>query len=209
MKFSDRQEAGVKLAAALAKFKGEDLVVLSLPRGGVVLGVEVARALGQPHDLAIVRKIGAPENPEYAICVTDESGAGVICNEAEKAQLDPAWLEDAIAKEQAEAKRRREKYLTGRKPLDLTGKIVILVDDGIATGLTMRGAIRLVKTKKPAKIVVAIPVTPRDTAKILRKEADELVALHEPTEYLGSVGAYFINFPQTEDEEVIELMKEV
>lgn len=169
----------------------------------------MARALGKPHELAIVRKIGAPENPEYAVCVTDESGEEVICNEEERARLDQAWLDEELVKEQTEAKRRREKYLAGREPLNLAGKTVILVDDGIATGLTMRGAIRLVRAKNPAKLVVAIPVTPRDTAKILRAEADELVALDEPAVYLGAVGAYYKNFPQVEDEEVIELMKEV
>ncbi len=208
MRFKDRKEAGIKLAAALDKFKDEDAVVLSLPRGGVMLGVEVAKALNKPHDLVIVRKIGAPENPEYAVCVTDESGK-IICNEEERVRLDQTWLERETKKEQEEAKRRRKKYLGDRKPPNLRDKTAILVDDGIATGLTMRGAIKVVRAQNPRKIVVAIPVTPKDSAQILRAEADELVALDEPTFYLGAVGAYYDEFPQLKDEEVIKLMKKI
>lgn len=205
MIFKDRTEAGRKLAEALKKYKGQDLVIYALPRGGVVLGYEIAKALGAPLDLVIPRKIGHPTNPEYAVCAVAEDGH-MICNEAERAMLDPKWLEQAVERERQEAKRRRETYLEGRPPLSAEGKIAIIVDDGIATGLTMMLAIREIKHQKPKKIVVAIPVSPQDSAEVLKKEADELVALDIPEAYLGAVGAYYENFPQVEDAQVIRLL---
>lgn len=210
--FKDRIDAGKKLTGALEKYNGEGVVVYALPRGGVVLGAEVARVLHTPLDLVIPRKIGHPLNPEYAICAVTESGE-LICNEEERATIDKEWLKEAIEKEKREAKRRRETYLGLGKPnlrvyetLRLKGKTAIIVDDGVATGLTIRAAIKDIRVKNPKKLVVAVPVVPKDVAEILRKESDELVALEIPEHYLGAVGAYYCGFGQVEDEEVIKLL---
>lgn len=206
-KFTDRTEAGQKLAAALVKYRDSAVVVYALPRGGVVLGAEVAIALDAPLDLVITRKIGHPASSEYAICAVAEQGEPV-CNETERASVERAWFEAELERARSEAKRRRQTYLAGRKPLAPTGKTAIIVDDGVATGLTIRAAIAELRTHQPAKIVAAVPVVPRATAGILREEADELVALDTPALYLGAVGAYYDHFVQIEDQEVIDLLEQ-
>ena len=206
MRFKDRSEAGKQLAQALEKYRGQGSIVYPLPRGGVVLGVEIALALEIPLDLVIPRKIGHPHNPEYAIGAVAENGE-IVCNDWEVARVDPQWLKKQVEKERNEARRRRERYLGGREPLSAVGKIAILVDDGIATGLTMQAAIRDVKQRKPARIVVAVPVAPKDTADLLAQQADEVVGLEITPAYRGSVGAYYDNFPQLSDEEVIRLLQ--
>ncbi|MBI3963922.1 MAG: phosphoribosyl transferase [Candidatus Kerfeldbacteria bacterium] len=206
MQFANREDAGRQLAEALRRFHGNETVVFALPRGGVVLGAEVARVLKAPLTLSIPRKVGHPVNPEYAVCAVTERGAPV-CNEQEVASLDPAWLERAIAAERKEAARRRSTYLGTKKAVSGTGKVALIVDDGVATGLTMRAAIRDVRDRKPARLVVAIPVVPADTARLLRKEADELVVLAEPAFFRGAVGAYYDDFPQVTDDEVIALLQ--
>lgn len=208
MRFRNRREAGQKLAQALARYRGRDGIVYPLPRGGVVLGVEIARALGMPLDLVIPRKIGHPYNPEYAICAVTEHGAP-ICNEREVAQVDPEWFRRRVEAERREARRRRELYLAGREPFPVEGKIAIVVDDGIATGLTVRAAIQDVKQRKPARVVVAVPVAPKDTADRLAREVDEVAALDVSDFYLGAVGAYYDDFPQLTDDEVVVLLREV
>jgi predicted phosphoribosyltransferase len=205
--FSDRKAAGEALARALLPSQKEQPVILALPRGGVVPGVEVARALKAPLSLVIPRKIGAPMNEEYAIGAITEDGSGVW-NEQEKSLVDPAWLERAVEKEQAEAKRRREKYLAGRPFPDLTDRVVIIVDDGIATGLTVRAAIQWVKKRHPKKILVAVPVAPPDSVDAMKKEVDEVVVLETPHVF-GAIGNFYEVFPQVSDEEVISLMKTV
>ncbi len=207
MRFSNRREAGQQLAEALEHLRGQVGVVYALPRGGVHLGVEIARYLGLPLDLLIPRKIGHPAQPEYAICAVPESGERV-CNPQEEQRVDPQWLEQAEQQERAEARRRREVYCGQRQAPDAEGKLAIIVDDGIATGLTMRAAIRDAYQRDPAKVVVAIPVVPPSTADHLRQEVDELVALDIPEQYLGAVGAYYDHFPQVSDNEVIEMMQQ-
>lgn len=207
IRFRDRVDAGRRLAAALDAFRGTDAVVLALPRGGVVLGAEVAKALHAPLDVIITRKIGHPDNPEYAICALGESGA-MICNEAERLLTDPAWFEQAVSHERAESARRQARYREGNPPIPFTGKTVIIVDDGIATGLTMRAAIAEVKRHRPKEIVVAVPVIPQETAQVLEQEADRVVALEIPVFFLGAVGAYYDDFRQVEDEEVVQLLKQ-
>lgn len=206
MRFVDRTDAGKQLAEALDRFRGEEGVVYALPRGGVTLGVEVAQALEMPLDLIIPRKIGHPHNPEYAICAISEDGSR-ICNELAAARVDPAWLERETAAQLEEARRRRELYLQGRAPLPVEGKTAIVVDDGVATGLTMLASLRDARKRNPARLIVAVPVTPADTAERLRREADELVALDIPAHYLGAVGAYYDVFGQVTDDEVRRLMK--
>jgi predicted phosphoribosyltransferase len=206
MRFRDRTDAGKQLSAALSDYRGEAGVVLALPRGGVVLGIEVAEGLGMPLDLVIPRKIGHPQQPEYAIAAVAESGE-LAANEAEVRRVDPDWFRNAVDREQAEAKRRRQLYLGGRAPLPLAGKLAILVDDGIATGLTMFAAIRDVKQRSPARTVVAVPVAPADTVAQLRREVDAVVTLDDGEYFLGAVGAYYDDFPQVSDSEVVALMQ--
>lgn len=206
MRFSDRTEAGQKLAQALERYRDQDGIVYPLPRGGVALGVEIARALAMPLDLVIPRKIGHPHNPEYAIGAVTEEG-DLVVNQWEVSRVDLHWLDRQVAKERQEARRRRELYLGDRKPLPAAGKTAILVDDGIATGLTMRAAIRDLKNRHPERIVVAIPVAPRDTAERLAMEVDDVVGLEITDAYRGSVSAYYDYFPQLTDEEVIALLK--
>ncbi len=204
MHFKDRVEAGKSLAKALEKYKGEDAVVYALPRGGVILGYEVARDLHAPLDLIITRKIGYPGNEECAVCAVAEDGH-MICDQSAASMLDPEWLEDQAKKEMLEARRRREVYLKGQEPLKADGKIAIVVDDGVATGLTLLLAIGELKHRNPKKIVVAVPVASRDAAARIGEEADDLVALEVPI-YFQAVGAYYQSFPQTSDEEVIGLL---
>lgn len=206
MRFRDRTDAGKRLATALASYAGQAGVVLALPRGGVVLGVEVADKLGMPLDLVIPRKIGHPQQPEYAIAAVAENGE-LAANDAEVRRVDPKWFRETVAREQAEARRRRGLYVGGRAPLALAGKLAILVDDGIATGLTMFAAIRDVKQRGPARTVVAVPVAPADTVAQLRREVDAVVTLDEGEYFLGAVGAYYDDFPQVSDDEVVALMR--
>ncbi len=206
MYFRDRVEAGRRLAAALGKYRDRPGIVYPLPRGGVPLALEIAAALHMPIDLVIPRKIGHPYNPEYAVCAVCETG-DPVCNEEELARLDRQWLAQQLQIERSEARRRRNRYLQGRAPLAAAGKVAILVDDGIATGLTMRAAVGEVKGRGPAQVVVAVPVSPRDTAALLRQEVDELVTLDTPDLYLGAVGAYYEDFSPVSDEQVVALLR--
>lgn len=208
MYFKDRVEAGKKLADVLMKYIGRDVVVYALPRGGVVLGVEIAKKLHAPLDLIIVRKIGHPENPEYALCAMGEN-AHMVCNEEELAEVDKGWFENEATKAHEEARRRREVYLKERKQISAKGKTAIIVDDGVATGLTMFVAILEIKHQEPNMIVVAVAVAPKETADQIRSKVDEFVALEVPEIFLGAIGSYYQSFLQVSDEEVIELMKSV
>jgi putative phosphoribosyl transferase len=205
--FRDRMEAGKLLADALAAYKRKDAVIYALPRGGVALGFEIAESIGAKLDLVIARKIGHPSNPEYAVCAVTERGEP-FCNEGEKSLLDPNWLAGKVAEERQEAKRRREVYLGGRESISARNKIAIVVDDGVATGLTLRAALADLRSAKPKELVVAVPVAPHEMVSTLRQEADKVVVLKDEREYLGAVGSYYLDFPQVSDEEVIELLKQ-
>ncbi|KKW19899.1 MAG: hypothetical protein UY63_C0005G0082 [Parcubacteria group bacterium GW2011_GWA2_51_10] len=204
--FRDRRDAGEQLAKKLEKYRGTGAVLLALPRGGVVLASSIARSLGLPLDIAIVRKIGHPGNPEYAAGAVDENGT-TLWNESAKAFIDPQWLKGETERQMNEAKRRSALYRAGKPALPLASKVVILIDDGAATGLSMRLAVKVVEKQNPARVVVALPVAAEDTAQSLSQEADELVMLEPPAEFLGAVGAHYDLFPQVEDEEVIELLR--
>ena len=204
--FKDRSDAGRQLAEKLAPYRGKHAVVLALPRGGVVIGYEIARALSLPLDIIAVRKVGAPDNPEYAIGAVGADGTAIL-NDAEAAMIDKTWLAGEIVAQKKEARRRGRVYRAGRKPLGIAGKTAIIVDDGIATGLTMRVAVRSAKAEKAEKVVVAVPVAPPESVHALSEEgADEVVVLEPPEEFLGAVGAHYIRFEQIEDDEVIRLM---
>lgn len=194
------------LAEKLGAYKDKNTVVLALPRGGVVVAYEIARALDASLDIIAVRKIGYPGNPEFAVCAVDEKGT-LLCDPFQKLLIDKKWLKEETERQQNEAKRRSKLYRVGKEPLPLAGKIVILADDGIATGLTMRLAVRSVKAQSPKKIIVAVPVAPEEAASIIKKEVDEFIVLEPLEEFLGAVGAHYIDFAQVEDGEVIELMR--
>jgi predicted phosphoribosyltransferase len=203
--FVDRVDAGKKLAEALMGYKGQPVVVYGLPRGGVVLAVEVARALEAPLDLIVVRKIGHPLQPEYAIGAVAEDGY-VVTNPDEVATLDKRWLDVATAAQLKEAQRRRSVFLQGQRPVAIKDKVAIIVDDGLATGLSMSAAIHEIRGRGPRKLVVAVPVAAAETVDRLRPEVDDLVVLYIP-EWFGAVGAFYQSFDQVSDEEVVELMK--
>ncbi|MEK7509130.1 MAG: phosphoribosyltransferase family protein [Patescibacteria group bacterium] len=203
--FRDRTEAGKLLARALEAYR-TSAVVLALPRGGVVLGYEVAHALGVPLDIVVSRKIGHPLHPEYAIGVVDERGERIL-NELEAAGVDQDWLAEESKRQQEEAARRVKLYRGGRPPAVLAGKVVILVDDGIATGLTMQLAVRSIRQQRPEKIVVAVPVAPSESLQMLAQEGAEVVVLEPPEDFAGAVGAHYERFEQVEDDEVIKLLQ--
>ncbi len=206
MRFKNRAEAGRQLAEVLTKYEGEGVVIYALPRGGVVLGFEIAKRLGAPLDLVITRKIGYPGNEECAVCAVAEDGH-MICDRDGASFLDLEWLRDQAEKEMQEAKRRRQVYLKSREPLPVEGKVAIIVDDGVATGLTILLAINELKHERPRKVVVAVPVSSQDAAEKIRADADELIALDVPSSFMA-VGEYYEQFPQLEDEEVISLMEQ-
>lgn len=204
--FKDRNDAGRQLAERLVHYRGKNAVVLALPRGGVVTGYEIARALSLPLDIIAVRKIGHPDNPEYAIGAVDADGTTIV-NDAEAAAADRVWLAGEIQTQEKEARRRGSVYRAGKKPLDIAGETALIVDDGIATGLTMRLAVRAAKAKKAKHIIVAVPVAPPEAVRALKREgADEVVVLESPEGFLGAVGAHYVRFEQVEDDEVIRLM---
>ena len=166
--FKDRQEAGKHLAQALAVYAGTDAIVYALPRGGAVLGHEVATALHIPLDLIITRKVGHPRNPEYAVCAITEEGS-MVCNESERMLLDPLWLKNETKREQKEATRRRHVYLRGRERHPASRKTAIVVDDGVATGLTIRAAIESLRKDVPKKLVVSVPLFPKVQHRVERR----------------------------------------
>lgn len=206
MRFRDRTDAGRRLTEALAGFRGSNVVVYALPRGGVVLGREIARSLDAPLDLVITRKIGYPGNEECAVCAVAEDGH-MICDGSISSLLDQEWLLARAKEGMQEAKRRRLAYLRGRGQLSPEGKTAVIVDDGVATGLTILLAIKEIRHRNPRKIVVAVPVSSREAADRIREEADELIALETPLHFTA-VGEHYEQFPQLTDEEVIRIMEQ-
>ncbi len=206
--FSDRSDAGRRLAAKLRRFAGSNPVVLALPRGGVPVALEVARALNAPLDVVLVRKIGAPFQPELAAASVAEGNPPVLIRNHEVLAafgLDDAFLQDEQARQLAEIDRRRLAYLGGRPRLALKGRTAIVVDDGIATGATARAALESVRRQHPAFIVLAAPVAAPETVALLRPLIDEAVILAVPDD-LGSIGFYYRDFRQLTDEDVTALL---
>ena len=209
MQFRDRQEAGQLLAQALAFLGGKkDVIVLGIPRGGVVVAAEVARAIGAPLNVYITRKIGAPYNPELAIGAIASSG-DVVLDEGLMGSLgvSPEYVQDETERQRREIERRLKKYRGNRPAQKLEGKTVLLVDDGIATGATTLAAIRALRKQKPAELILAVPVGPPDAVARLREEVDRLVCLDTP-QLFWAVGAFYEVFDQTSDEEVVRLLRE-
>lgn len=208
MEFQDRRDAGRQLAQALKKYKGQKVGVFALPRGGVVTASEIADALDAPLDILLAHKIGHPYQPEYAIAAISEGGY-LIENRLEIAQIDPEKYQQMKEHQMEEIRRKRQLYAKGKRVTDVEESIAILVDDGVATGLTMKTAILELKYLKPKKIVVAVPVSPKSTAHELESMADEFLGLIVPEdwEFRGAIGAYYRDFSQVEDQEVISLLE--
>ena len=208
--FDDRTEAGRLLATELARFASERPVVLALPRGGVPIGFEIARALDAPLDLVLVRKIGAPFQPELAVgAVVNGSSPETVLNRdvLEHFQVEDSYIAEASRRQLEEIERRRQLYLAGRPKVEVAGRTAIVVDDGIATGATMEAALRATRRREPRRLVLATPVAPPETIDRLRPEVDEVVCLATP-ESFGAIGAFYRDFRQLCDEDVIRLLAE-
>lgn len=203
--FKDRQDAGRQLARLLQDLKDKNAIILALPRGGVVFGAEIAKILLLPLDVIVTRKIGAPESAELAIGAIDVDGDSVWDEQAVK-DVNKEWLAKEIEKEKQEAQRRQNLYRQDKAPLDLKDKIAVIVDDGVATGLTIKAAARYAKKFNPQKIIIASPIAAPDIVGELRKEADEVRILDTP-EFFWAIGQFYENFPQVEDEEVVNILK--
>ncbi|OHV64520.1 phosphoribosyltransferase [Mesorhizobium sp. LCM 4577] len=209
--FRDRQEAGQKLGASLEALQLKDPIVLALPRGGVPIAAEVAKVLQAPMDLVIVRKVGAPGNPELAVAaIVDGDPPDVVLNReiVEAYALDDGALRVLIAQERPELERRRALYRGKEPPQSVAGKTVIVVDDGAATGTTMKVAIRALKRRSPRKIIVALPVAPPETVDELAQEADLTICLNQPARF-RALSYYYGNFPQLSDNDVLDVMAQL
>jgi putative phosphoribosyl transferase len=201
--FADRHDAGRQLAQRLRSLAGEEPVVVALPRGGVPVAAEIARALGAPLEFLAVRKLGAPHNPEYGIGAIAEGGTRIFDPEALAVLgIDNRTLESIVVRETSELHRRVDTYRGDRPPRRLHDQLVIVVDDGVATGITDTAALRDIRSLGPRHLVLAVPVCPPDSAARLRTEADEVVCLCEPT-LLHGVGQWYRDFEQVSDDEVV------
>lgn len=207
--FRDRQDAGRQLAGRLLRYRDERPVVLALPRGGVPVGYEVADALAAPLDIVIVRKLGAPEQPELGIgAVVDGDDPQAILN-PELVRLlgvSEEYLSRELERQLEEIRRREQCYRGDRPRASVEGRTAIVVDDGIATGASMRAALRGVRRSRPARLVLAVPVAPLDTVEALRAEVDDLICLSTPEPFMA-VGHHYEDFSQPTDEEVVELLE--
>jgi len=208
MLFNDRQEAGQRLAEKLGFLEGKDVIVLAVPRGGVVVAAEVARALGAPLDVYIARKIGAPYNEELAIGAVAPDGSTVLDQGlVSSLGVSSQYIEKETARQKAEIERRLKKYRGEAPPPRLAGRHVVLVDDGVATGATTLAALRALRQQKPQKLILAVPVGPPDSIQMLSAAADQVVCLATP-EPFWAVGRFFVDWSQTSDEEVIALLRQ-
>ena len=205
MLFKNRQDAGRQLAAELQSLKINDGLIIGLPRGGVVVADEIARTLGLPLDIIIPRKIGAPFNPELAIGALVEDT--VLLNDAliDELGIDALYIQSEIAKEKKEAARRLALFRHGKSSPAFKGRTIIVADDGIATGATMRASLQYLKSKGAGRLIAAVPVAPPETVKQLQKDGFEVICLYTPVSF-AAVGQFYEEFPQTQDSEVIKIL---
>ncbi len=205
MMFNDRAHAAGLLAAALQPWQGHHPLVLAIPRGGVPMGEVVADALGGELDVVLVRKLGAPYNPEFAIGAVSESGWSWLADHAGSAGADQAYIEAEIQAQIELMRRRRAQYTPVRPPIDPAGRIVIVVDDGLATGATMIAALHAIRARHPARLICAIPVASIEAAARVQPYCDETVCLHASADF-QAVGQFYRHFDQVKDDEVIEIL---
>jgi predicted phosphoribosyltransferase len=204
--FHDRRDAGRRLAVPLREKGLEDPVVVALPRGGVPVAFEVADALDAPLDIALVRKLGAPGQPELGIGALGEDGAVILDGDATRAlAVTSEQIEAMVRRESAELERRRRLYRDGHEAIDVRGRTVILVDEGLATGVSAVAAVQVLRARSAARVVVAVPVCPAGVQRRLGEQLGELVCLEQPSRF-GGVGAWYEDFSQTTDREVVELL---
>jgi len=206
--FRDRVEAGEVLADCLTQYKGHDVLVLGIPRGGVPVAAEVAKALGAELDVIVARKLGAPRQPELAIGAVTSNGGRFLNEEAiRELGVNEKYLAMVTEAEMAEAHSREQRFRGGRPAARIKDRVVIIVDDGLATGATMRASVRSVRSREPAKLVVAVPVGSREACAALRQEADEVACPYQP-EPFWAVGLYYQHFEPTLDDEVSGILEQ-
>ncbi len=206
MPFRDRNEAALRLAEHLAEYKGRNPLILAIPRGAVPMARIVADALDGEVDVVLVRKLRAPFSPEFAVGSVDESGWTYIADYAARAGATPEYLETEKQAQLETMRRRRTEYTPVRPPTDPAGRIVIVIDDGLATGSTMISALHALRAKNPEKLICAVPVSPPDTLETVARYADEVVCLETPA-WFQAVGQFYTDFPQVEDSEVIAILR--
>jgi putative phosphoribosyl transferase len=206
--FKDRKEAGEKLGEALADQKGAHALVLAIPRGGVIVGREVAAALDADLDVVIAKKLGAPGEPELALGAVGEDGATILdARLVGETGARSEYIDSETARESAEIARRKGKFREGRPAASITGRPVILIDDGVATGSTMLAAVSYVLSKGPAEVTVAVPVAAEESLAKIAREVDRVVCLSTPTPFLA-IGQFYSDFGQVEDDEVVRILRE-
>lgn len=204
--FLDRDEAANQLAEKLIAYRGKNPLVLAIPRGAVPMAKIITAQLGGSYDVVLVRKLRAPLYPEFAIGAVDESGWTYIADYAESAGADAKYIDYEKQVQMATIQKRRELYTPIRRPINPKGRIVIVIDDGLATGATMIAALQSLRKKAPAKLICAVPVSPPDTLKKVAELADEVVCLETPADF-QALGQFYVNFPQVEDSEVIAILQ--
>jgi predicted phosphoribosyltransferase len=206
--FKDRADAGRRLAGRLARYRSEDPVILALPRGGVPVGYEISRSLGAPLDVIVARKLGAPDQPELGVGAVAPGGVRILNAAAVRVLSIPEdYLDDITERETAEVERRLRHFRGDRPEPQIQGRTAILVDDGLATGVTARAAIETLRRGQPKRLVLAVPVCAAPTAEWMRSEVDDLVCLEVPPD-LGAIGFWYRDFSQTSDEEVVRLLQD-
>ena len=205
--FRDREDAANRLASRLERFRGQNPLVLGIPRGAVPMAKTIARKLGGEFDVVLVRKLRAPLNEELAVGAVDENGGSDIADYAARMGAGAEYLEREKQRQLEILRRRRATYTPVRPAIDPAGRTVIVVDDGLATGFTMIAALHGLRAQHPTKLICAVPVSPADTLVKVRQYADEVVCLEVP-EYFQAVGQFYLDFPQVEDEEVIALLRD-